>query len=72
MSAKEAWDTLEVTHGGTREVKASKLQMLTSRFEEIRMSEDETFDEFYARSNDIVNSSFNLREIVLENLKVFT
>ena len=27
------------------------------------MSDDETFDEFYAKLNDIVNSAFNLGEI---------
>ena len=27
------------------------------------MSDDESFDEFYAKLNDIVNSAFNLREI---------
>lgn len=41
---------------GSKGVKTSKLQMLTSSFEEIRMSDDE-FNEFYARLNDIVNSS---------------
>jgi hypothetical protein len=33
-----------------------------SRFEEIVMEDDETFDEFYAQLNDIVNSNFNLGE----------
>ena len=27
------------------------------------MSNDETFDEFYAKLNDIVNSAFNLSEV---------
>ena len=36
---------------------------MTSRFESIRMSDDESFDEFYAKLNDIVNSAFNLGEI---------
>lgn len=53
---KEAWDILKVTHEGTRVVKASKLQMLTSKFEEIRMRDDETFNEFYAQLNNIVSS----------------
>ncbi|XP_022866024.1 uncharacterized protein LOC111385832 [Olea europaea var. sylvestris] len=44
----------------------SKLQMLASRFEEVRMKDDETFDEFYAKLNDIVNSSFNLGERIPE------
>ena len=30
------------------------------------MAEDETFDEFYAKQNDIVNSAFNLGEIYEE------
>ena len=33
------------------------------------MEEDESFDEFYAKLKDIVNSAFNLGEIILE-LKV--
>ena len=56
---KEAWDILKVTHEGTKSMKNLKLQMLTSKFEEIRMLEDESFDEFYAKLNDIVNSKFN-------------
>ncbi|XP_022891908.1 uncharacterized protein LOC111406762 [Olea europaea var. sylvestris] len=40
--------------------------MLASRFEEIRMKDDESFDEFYAKLNDIVNSSFNLGERIPE------
>ena len=32
-------------------------------FESIRMFDDETFDEFYAKLNDIVNSTFNLGEV---------
>ena len=30
------------------------------------MEEDESFDEFYAKLNDIVNSAFNLEETILE------
>ena len=36
--AKEAWKILETTHKGTRKVKDSKLLMLTTRFEELKMS----------------------------------
>ena len=39
-----------------------KLQRLTNSFEEIRMEEDETFDEFFAKLKDILNSAFNLGE----------
>ena len=61
---KEAWTILETTYGGTKVVKTVKLQQLTSSFEEIRMEEDETFDEFYAKLNDIVNYAFNLGECI--------
>ena len=57
-------------HKGTKAVKIIKLQQLTSRFESIRMADHETFDEFYAKLNDIVNSAFNLGE-VYEKPKIF-
>ena len=44
--AKEAWEILETTYEGTKKVKDTKLQMLTTRFEELKMSEDESFDSF--------------------------
>ena len=50
-------------HKGTKAVKINKLQRLTSKFESIRMSDYESFDEFYAKLNDIVNSAYNLGEI---------
>ena len=36
-------------------------------FEEIRIEEDETFDEFYAKLKDIVNFAFNLGECIAES-----
>ena len=36
------------------------------RFKRIRMEEDKSFDEFYAKLKDIVNSAFNLGEVILE------
>ena len=38
-------------------------RQLTTRFESIRMYDDESFDEFYTKLNDIVNSAYNLGEI---------
>ena len=61
-NAKEAWTILQITYEGTKAVKDSKLQRLTTSFEEIKMEEDESFDEFYAKLKDILNSAFNLRE----------
>ena len=47
-------------------VKKSKLQRLTTSFDEIKMDDDESFDEFYVMFKDIVNSVFNLGEQILE------
>ena len=58
--AHTAWIILQTMHKGTKAVKINKLQQLTSQFECIRMSDDESFDEFYAKLNDIVNSAYNL------------
>ena len=63
---REAWTTLQTTYERTKAVKDSKLQRLTTSFEEIKMEEDELFDEFYAKLKDIVNSAFNLGETILE------
>ena len=65
-NAKEAWTILQNTYEGTKTVKNSKLQRLTTSFEEIRMDEDESFDKFYAKLKDIVNLTFNLGEQILE------
>ena len=65
--AKEAWTILETTYEDTKAVKTVKLQRLISSFEEIRMEEDKTFDEFYAKLMDIVNFAFNLGECIAES-----
>ena len=65
-NAKEAWTILQNTYEGTKAVKNSKLQRLTTSFEEIRMDEDKSFDKFYAKLKDIVNSTINLREQILK------
>ena len=65
-NAKEAWTILQNTYEGTKTVKNSKLQRLTTSFEEIRMDEDKSFDKFYAKLKDIMNLTFNLGEQILE------
>ena len=65
-TAQEAWTILQTTYEGTKAVKDSKLQRLTTSFEEINMEEDESFDESYAKLKDIVNSVFNLGETIPE------
>ena len=60
--AKEAWQILETTYKGTKKVKDTKLQILTTHFEELKMSEDESFDSFYGKLNKVVIGKFNLGE----------
>ncbi|XP_075665523.1 uncharacterized protein LOC142635209 [Castanea sativa] len=68
-TAKKAWTILEITYEGTKKVKDIKLQMLTTRFEELKMSDDESFDSFYGKLNEIVIVKLNLGEKI-ENAKV--
>ena len=65
-TTKEAWTILQTTYEGTKALKDLKFQRLTTNFEEIKMEEDESFDEFYAKIKDIVNSTFNLGESIPE------
>ena len=43
--------------------------MLTTRFEEVKMSDDESFDSFYGRLNEIVIANLNLGKKI-EDAKV--
>ena len=45
-----------------KESERHQLQMLTTRFEELKMSEDESFNSFYSKLNEVVVSKFNLGE----------
>ena len=65
-TAKEVWTILQTTYEGTKAIKDSKLQRLTMSFEEIKIEEDASFDKFYAKLKDIVNSTFNLGETIPE------
>jgi hypothetical protein len=58
--AKDAWQILETTYEGTKLVKSAKLQMLISRFEKIKMLEEETFREFYSKMSNLRNSMVSL------------
>ena len=47
--ARDAWNILQTAHEGTPLVKISKLQMLATRFEELRMMENETISDFNSK-----------------------
>ena len=60
---------METTYEGTKKVKDMKLHMLNTRFEELKMSEDESFDSFCGKLNEVVIGKFNLGEKI-EDLKI--
>ena len=60
--AKDAWTILQNAHEGTPLVKISKLQMLASKFEDLRMLENETISDFNSKLYDIANKAFVLGE----------
>ena len=60
---------METTYKGVEKVKDTKLQMLTTQFEELKMSKDESFDSFYSKLNEVVIGKFNLGEKT-EDLKI--
>ena len=53
---------METTNEGNKKVKDTMLQMLTTRFEELEISEDKSFDSFYRKLNEVVIGKFNLGE----------
>ena len=53
---------METTYEGTKKVKDTKLQMLTTQFKELKMSEDESFDSFCSKLNEVLIGKFNLVE----------
>ena len=60
---------METTYEGTKKVKDTKFKMLTTKFEEHKMGDDESFDSFYGKLNEIVIAKLNLGEKI-EDAKV--
>src|ERR1044072_4530088 len=51
--AKDAWETLKLAHDGTSRVQMSRLQILTTQFENLRMAEEETIVDFHMKIPDM-------------------
>jgi len=60
--AKDAWETLKISHEGTIKIKSSKIQLLTTKLEILKMKEDETIRDYYMNVLDIANSFDSLGE----------
>nr|KYP43238.1 hypothetical protein KK1_035330 [Cajanus cajan] len=72
-SAKEMWDTLQVTHEGTSDVKRSRKHTLTREYELLKMNHGESISDFQKRFTHLINHLVDLgRECEEEelNLKV--
>ncbi|XP_075521540.1 uncharacterized protein LOC142554750 [Primulina tabacum] len=59
-SDKDAWDILQRHCEISESVCRTKLRMLTSKFESLRIEENETIVEYDQRLRDIVNEAFSL------------
>jgi hypothetical protein len=68
--AKEAWEILRTTQEGTSKFKNSRLQMLTTKFENLKMKEDETVHDFYMTVLDFANTFDSLGEKLSEEKMV--
>jgi len=54
--AKDAWDILKTAHEATSKVKSARLQLLTTKFENLRMMEDESVHDYHLNILDIANT----------------
>lgn len=54
-TAKEMWDTLEVSHEGTNEVKQARINTLNQEFELFHMKHGETITDMQKRSTHLIN-----------------
>ena len=59
-SAQEMWETLEVTHEGTNEVKRARINSLTREYELFSMNQGESIQDMQKRFTHIVNHLITL------------
>ncbi|CAM8929196.1 unnamed protein product [Rhodiola kirilowii] len=55
--AKEAWDILQTAFEGTDKVRNSRMQAVTTKFEEMKMKESETIAEYNTRVLELSNEA---------------
>ncbi|KAK8608158.1 hypothetical protein V6N13_023589 [Hibiscus sabdariffa] len=66
-SAKEVWDTLEITYEGTNDVKETKIGLLNLSYENFKMEPDENVTKMFDRFSVIVNGLKGFGEIIPED-----
>ncbi|KAG9459211.1 hypothetical protein H6P81_003719 [Aristolochia fimbriata] len=65
--AKEAWESLEIHYEGTTSVRIAKLQQLMTKFELIKMKDDETILEYDGKIRRLANEARLLGDPFSEN-----
>nr|XP_016436170.1 PREDICTED: uncharacterized protein LOC107762337 [Nicotiana tabacum] len=70
-SAKEIWESLQMVHERTTQVKQSKIDMLTTEYELFKMKEDEFIQEMHTYFTSIINDLYLLGEIIPTNKLVW-
>ena len=65
-SAKEMWDTLEVTHEGTNDVKRARKHTLIHEYEMFRMLKGESIAEVQKRFTHIINHLMSLGKTLIK------
>ena len=66
----QAWKILEVTLEGAFPTRTSRLQLLITKFKNLKMLEDESISRFNLRVLDISDESFALGEKISQELLV--
>ncbi|XP_070034903.1 uncharacterized protein [Nicotiana tomentosiformis] len=69
-TAKKIWDTLQVAHEGTAQVKRSVGTLLYSQYENFSIKEGDTIQEMYTRFTTLTNELKSLGRTLLEEDKV--
>ena len=55
-SAKDVWETIKILHQGHTRVKEALLQTLMKNYEDLKMEESETVDQFATRFVTLINA----------------
>ncbi|XP_075107102.1 uncharacterized protein LOC142180079 [Nicotiana tabacum] len=67
QSAKEIWEALQTACEGTTQVKQSKIDMLTTKYELFKMKDDESIQDMHTWFTSIINELHSLGEIIPRN-----
>ncbi|XP_070039189.1 uncharacterized protein [Nicotiana tomentosiformis] len=69
-TAKQIWDTLQVAHEGTTQVKRTKRTLLYFQYENFAMKDGEIIQEMYTRFTTLTNELKSLKRIIPEEERV--